>query len=213
MIYVFTPKSNQRLSKISILTLWCAVWLRGVMHTVELDSAVWCTRWSLTLRYDAHCGAWLNGVRHTTEFLRNYGHLTLQIDAHRGVWLRSVLHTAESDYFENVRFCVFEFVTSFSYVLSKNVWSKKDSLNNLRLSVYCSNILRHHREITIVKSWIKTDTLQVTDSAESDSAESVSAVWCILRSFVFLDIFCHDSAGWCTPPSLIPWYDAHCRAF
>ena len=70
MIGVFTPerissdfpfKSNQRLVKISILTLWCAFWLRGEMHTEEffenfssLDSAVWCTPRSLTLRWDAH---------------------------------------------------------------------------------------------------------------------------------------------------------------
>ena len=54
--------------------------------------------------------------------------LTLQYDAHRGVWLRGVQHTEESDYFKNVRFRI-PYV--FNYVLSKNVLSKKDFLNNL----------------------------------------------------------------------------------
>ena len=66
MIDVFSPKrifpdcpfkSNQGLTKISILTSWCAVWLRGVMHTMELNSVVWCTPWSLTPWCDAHHGA------------------------------------------------------------------------------------------------------------------------------------------------------------
>ena len=42
--------------------------------------------------------------------------------------IRFMMHTAESDYFENVRFRI-RYV--FNYVLSKNVLSKKDSLNNL----------------------------------------------------------------------------------
>ena len=63
MIDVFTSKrispecplkSNQRPSKFSILTPWCAVWLHGVIHTGELDSAVGCTLRSLTPRYEAH---------------------------------------------------------------------------------------------------------------------------------------------------------------
>ena len=50
LIDVFTPKSispdcpfksNQRLKKISILTLRCAVWLRGEMHTPELFEKFW----------------------------------------------------------------------------------------------------------------------------------------------------------------------------
>ena len=60
-------KSNQRLTKISILTPWCASWLRGVMHTAELDSAVGCTPHSLTLQCDVHRGVWLCGVMHTVE--------------------------------------------------------------------------------------------------------------------------------------------------
>ena len=114
-MYIFTPKriypdcpfkNNQRLSKILILTPRCdahhRAWLHGTMHTAELDSTVGCTPRSLTLRYDAHPKVWFHGVHHTVE----------------------------SDYFKNVRFPVFEFVTSFNNVLSKNVWSKKYSLNN-----------------------------------------------------------------------------------
>ena len=58
MINVFPPKRispdgpfkrNQRFKKISLLTLRCGVWLRRVMHTVELDLAVGCTPQSQTL--------------------------------------------------------------------------------------------------------------------------------------------------------------------
>ena len=137
MLGVFTPKmispdcpfkSNQRLPKISILTLRCAFWL-----------PMWCTPRSLTLRYDAQHGAWLLGMMHTAEFYEKLGSLdstvwctlrslTLWYDANRRVWLRVVQHTAESDYFENVRFWI-DYV--FNYVLLKNVLSKKDSWNNL----------------------------------------------------------------------------------
>ena len=74
MIDMFTPKrispdclfkNNQRLTKISILTPQCAVWLCGVMHTAELDSTVGCT---------------------PRSFLRNFDYLTPWCDAHHGVW-------------------------------------------------------------------------------------------------------------------------------
>ena len=86
VIIMFTPKmispdcpfkSNQKLWKILILALWCAVWLRGGMHTAELDSAVWCTLQRLTLRCASHHGV----------FFRNLSHLTLQCEAHHGVRL------------------------------------------------------------------------------------------------------------------------------
>ena len=112
-------KSIQRQAKFLILTLGCAVWLCGVMHTLELDSAVWCTLQSLTPQWDAHPRAWHCCLMHSSE--------------------SDSTHTAESEYFKNVRFCVFKFVTSFNYV-----WSK----NNLLLKVWFnSNILRHHHRI------------------------------------------------------------------
>ena len=89
MIDMFTPKkispdcplkSNQKLTKISILTLQCdahrGAWLHSGKHTVELDSAVGCT-----LR----------------SFLRNFDYLTQRSDAPCGAWLRSGMHTTESD--------------------------------------------------------------------------------------------------------------------
>ena len=81
------------------------------------------------------------------------------------------------NYFENVRFRIFEFVTSFIYALTKNVWRKKYSLIffDFQYNFHC-NILRHHREITIIKYRIKTDSWQV-----------------------FLDTFFHDSAVCITP--------------
>ena len=75
-MYIFTPKrispdcpfkSNQRLSKILILTPRCAFLLRGVMPTTELDSTVRCTPRSLTPPWDAHRGAWLCGMMHTAK--------------------------------------------------------------------------------------------------------------------------------------------------
>ena len=61
-------------------------WLCGGMHTVELDSAVWCTL--------------LDSVVCCTlpSFLRNLGHLTPQCDARRGAGLCSMMHTAKSDF-------------------------------------------------------------------------------------------------------------------
>ena len=86
-------------------------WLRGMMHTAELDSVVCCTLLS---------------------FLRNLGHLTplcdaksrsltLQYNGHQEVWIRSVHHTAELDYFENVCLCVFEFVTLVLVTSSESI--------------------------------------------------------------------------------------------
>ena len=53
-------------------------WLCGVMHTVELDSAVWCTPRSffrcfvfMTPRDDAHHKVWLRGGMHTAKFFKN----------------------------------------------------------------------------------------------------------------------------------------------
>ena len=79
----------------------------------------------------------------------------------------------------------------------------------------------HHREIAIVKCWIKTDTLQVIDSAVWFTPVWL-LVWCRLRSF-FIYFFSwlrdvmhtakSDSWVWCTPLSLTPRYDAHRRAW
>ena len=202
-------------------------WLHGGMHTTE-----GCTPRSLTPRYDAHSRAWLRGVMHTAEFYEKLGSLdstvwctlrslTLWYDANRRVWLRVVQHTAESDYFENVRFRI-HYV--FNYIYWKTFKVKKilETICDLQYHFH-NNILRHHRDITIVKFWIKTDTWQVTDSA----------VWCTPRSLTpqydahcgirlrggmhtaeFFQMLCfHDSAVWCTPRSLNPRDDAHHGAF
>ena len=79
MIDVFTPKRispdcpfkrNQRLTKISILTPQCAVWLHGGMHTAELELAVGCTPRSLTPWWDAH--PWVRLVRICPFFMFSY---------------------------------------------------------------------------------------------------------------------------------------------
>ena len=75
MIDVFTAKrifphcpfeSNQTLTKISVLTLRCAIWFCGVMHIAELDSMVGCTLWSGVFKKEILI-TWLCGVMHTPE--------------------------------------------------------------------------------------------------------------------------------------------------
>ena len=79
---------------------------------------------------------------HTAEFFEKLGTLDSQYDAHRGAWLRDGMHTSELDSAVGCTpqsqtdlkmsvFCVFVLATSFNFVLSKNVLSKKDFLNNL----------------------------------------------------------------------------------
>ena len=118
-------------------------------------------------------------------------------------------------------FSCFRIQDVFQLCLSKNVFSKKDSLKNL---------WRHYREITIIKFRIKTDTWQVTDST----------VWCTPRGLTpgmmhtaeflytfFMTLLCDahrrtwlrggmhtaelDSMEWCTPGSLTQQYDAHAQ--
>ena len=68
------------------------------------------------------CAVWLCCMKHTAW----PSSLTPRRDAHRG------------DYFENVCFYVFEFVTSFNYVISKHVWSKKRFLEQfVAISIIC----------------------------------------------------------------------------
>ena len=81
-------------------------WLGGILHTAELDSAVWCTPRSMTQRCDAHRGVRLGGGMHPAEFFEKLWSLdtavgctpqTPRYKSHRGVWLWGVMHTAESD--------------------------------------------------------------------------------------------------------------------
>ena len=130
-------KSNQRLTKISILTPLCAFWL----HCVQFDSSVGGTWRSLTLRWVVRRGAfweilitWLRGVMHTEELDSVVGRTpqssTQRWDAHSGVIL--VWN------FEYVCFLCFRICNIFKLLFSKNFWSKKDSLNNVWLTVLFS---------------------------------------------------------------------------
>ena len=88
MIDVFSPKrispdclfkSNHRQVNISILFPWCAIYLRGMLHTAEIISAIWCTLRRSSMRCVAHrwdclCGlhrdhlrGMLHGMLHTAE--------------------------------------------------------------------------------------------------------------------------------------------------
>ena len=112
MIDVFTPKrispdctfkSNQRLSKISILTQRYAAWLLGVMRTAELDSKVWCIPQILT-PWCAHYGvfweiwvAWLCGGMHITEYYSAGECTPRSFFIYFFSWLRNVMHNAELD--------------------------------------------------------------------------------------------------------------------
>ena len=104
MLDAFTPKrispncpfkSYQRLSQILILTLRCAVWLRGVRHTAQLDSEVWCTPRSLTPWCAAHRGAWLRGRKHTAELDSAVGSTQRIFWESWYPWLRGVMHTMQ----------------------------------------------------------------------------------------------------------------------
>ena len=87
------------------LTLRCpahhGVWLLGVLHTTEFDSAVSCLPRSLTLRYPSYHGVWLCGVLPTTESDFAVSglpqSLTLLCPSYHGVWLSRVLPITESD--------------------------------------------------------------------------------------------------------------------
>ena len=83
-------------------TWYISYWLCSVMRSTESDSAVWCTPWSLTPRWDAHHRVfwelfilWLRSVMHTTE-IDSAVWCTLH-SAHCRAWLRSGMHTAELD--------------------------------------------------------------------------------------------------------------------
>ena len=130
MIDVFTHKrispdcpfkSNQRPAKCSILTLRCAVWLRGVMHTIDLDSAAWCTLPSLTTQWDAHHGAWLRSMCTPRS-------LTPRIDAHRSsaVWCTPQSLTQSHDYFK-----MSVFVFSNLLRLSTTIYKKKSKIKKI----------------------------------------------------------------------------------
>ena len=90
-------KSNQRLTKISFLTPQCAVWLWGAQF------------WAILI-------TWLRRGMHTME---------LDYSVWSTPWSPTPLCN-ESDYFENVGFCVFVFITSFNKVLSQISWSKTE---------------------------------------------------------------------------------------
>ena len=113
-------------------------------------------------------------------------------------------------------------VFSNSWHLSTRFYQKTYEVKKILWTI-CDiqyNILSHHREITIIKFWIKTDTWQVTDSA----------VWCTPWSLtprydadqgVFLYILFSwlrgemhtselDSTVWCTPGSQTPGDEVWC---
>ena len=145
-------KSNKRLTKISILTPWCAVWLCGGMHTAELDSML---QWHVDM---LTCGAfweilitWLRVVMHTVELDLAVGFTlqssTLQWDAHRRVRLVQICH-----------FFVFSYLLRFSTQFLRKNFELKKILKQLVTYYFHINIFRHHREIAFVKHRIKTDT-------------------------------------------------------
>ena len=138
--------------------------------------------------------------------------LTPWRDAHRVFQLHGV-HQAASKISGFVFLNLWCLLTTFyqkTSELQKISWTICDFQSN-----FLSIILRHHREITITKFRIKTDTWQVTDSA----------VWCTLQSltlrydahsrFFYILFFCvhHtvelDSVEGCTPQSQIPRDDAY----
>ena len=133
---LIVPLKQPETNKDFDLTPRCAVWLRCVMHTAELDSAVGCTPQSLTPWWQAHRGARLCGGMHTAELFEKFWSLdsavwctprslTSQWDAHSRSWLSGEMHTVESSsavwitpwsqiIFKMCVFHVFVFNTSFN---------------------------------------------------------------------------------------------------
>ena len=91
-------------------------WLRSV----QIDSAVWWTQWNLTQRYDAQRGAWFKGVMHTVEFFEK------ALDS--PVWCIPQSLTPRWEAHSGACVCYI-----FQLHFTKNVWSKKDSLNKTAL--------------------------------------------------------------------------------
>ena len=112
-----------------------AVWLCCVMHTTELDSVVWCTPQSLTLPSTIWCTP-----RNLTPMYDVVEHLTL-ISLTPRITPRSRT---------NLNMSFFVFVTSTSLY-------QKQFLTWFHFHSY-RYILRHYREITIIKPQIKTDS-------------------------------------------------------
>ena len=90
--------SNQKRAQFSILTPRCAVWLRSVMHTTEITSAVRCTPLILIPWYDIHCGDHLRGVMHIPRRLSPWSDaysaeiISVEWCINRGDCLRGVMH-------------------------------------------------------------------------------------------------------------------------
>ena len=122
-----TPfKVNQRLTKISILNIQCAVYLFSVMHTTELDSAVQCAPQSWTPRCDAHCRAWLCGVMHTPELDYAVGcTLRSQTSSNMSVFRVFVFVTPFDSVFRQTAHCgvkieIFESLVAFKGTIRRN---------------------------------------------------------------------------------------------
>ena len=109
MIDVFTPKrispdclfkSNHRQVKISILIPRCAIYLRGMLHTAEIISAVGCTPRKSSPRYATYRQDHLRGVLHTSEMISAVCCTLLRLSprcaTHPRDRLCGMLHTAET---------------------------------------------------------------------------------------------------------------------
>ena len=106
-------------------------------------------------------------------------------------------------------FCVFVFF-HLSSIFNLKTSEVKIPLTICRLLCYFhGNILRLHKELRILKLRRQKSTWWSTDSAVWCTPWSLTPWWDANRG-VF-EIFCFlDSAVWCTLWSLTPQYDAHC---
>ena len=164
----FTAHPGVFLRNFYYLILQCAVWLCGVVHIVELDSAVWCTSWRLTPRWDAQHRAWLC----TMEFFEKFWLLdsaavwympwSLILDSSVGCtpWSLTLLYA----WHRRVRLlqkCQF-FVFSYFLHLWKTFYRKTPEVTKIPCTIcfyFHTIIFRQHRELTIVKLLIKKQTL------------------------------------------------------
>ena len=148
---LIVPLKQPETNKDFDLTPRCAVWLRCVMHTAELDSAVGCTPQSLTPWWQAHRGARLCGGMHTAELFEKFWSLDSE------VWCTPRSLTPRWDAHRGVRRCLLFVFLYFLHWKTSEV--KKIPWAVCDLCYYFHvNIFRHHREITFVNFRIKIDT-------------------------------------------------------
>ena len=174
-------KSNQRQSKILILTPKCAVWLCGVMHTAELDSTEGCTLWSLSPRCASHHGIrLLQNVRFLVfEFKTSFNYVYKKIYSVKKIPSKNLWR-----HYREITIIKFRIKTDTWQVTDSTVWC---TLRGLTLGMMHTAEFLYTFFMTLL-------------------CDAHRRTW--LRGRGGMHTAELDSMGWCTPGSLTQQYDA-----